>query len=37
MTWSNKLVRVALAVGMLGALALASGANFTDYFFWLWW
>ncbi len=36
MTWSSKVVRIALAVGMLGALALASGANFTDGFvFWL--
>lgn len=35
MTWSYKAVRVALAVGVVGALALAAGANFIDYlFFW---
>jgi hypothetical protein len=33
MTWSYKAVRVALAVGVVGALALAAGANFIDYLF----
>ncbi len=37
MTWSSKVVRLCLAIGVLGALALASGANFTDFLFWLWW
>jgi hypothetical protein len=37
MTWSSKAIRVVLAVGMLGALALASGANFTDFScYWFW-
>jgi hypothetical protein len=37
MTWSSKLIRVALVVGILGALALAVGANFTDYGdYWFW-
>ena len=37
MTWHNKIVRVALVVGLLAALALAVGANFMDYGdFWTW-
>jgi hypothetical protein len=37
MTWKSKVVRVLLVVGVVGALALASGANFLDYgYFWLW-
>lgn len=37
MTWQIKLVRMALAVGVVGVLALASGANFIDFsFFWSW-
>jgi len=37
MTWNNRIVRVAFAVAVLGALALAAGANFvdlSDYWFW---
>jgi hypothetical protein len=30
MTWQTRVVRVALAVGVLAGLALASGANFID-------
>ena len=30
MTWSSKFVRIVLAVGVLGALALAAGANYID-------
>jgi hypothetical protein len=37
MTWGAKAIRVALAVGVLGALALASGANFIELWFWGWW
>jgi hypothetical protein len=37
MTWSSKVVRVALAIGVLGALALASGANFVEYGGWWFW
>ena len=37
MTWNSKIVRIAFVVGVLGALALAAGANFMDYSdFWLW-
>ncbi len=36
MTWGIKAVRVALVVGMLGALALAFGANFVDALWWGW-
>jgi hypothetical protein len=37
MTWSNKFVRIALIVGVLGALALAAGADWVDgsFFGWL--
>jgi hypothetical protein len=35
MTWTNRVVRIALAVGVVGALALASGANMVES--WLWW
>lgn len=35
MTWTSKVVRVALAIGVVGALALASGANWVDQY--LWW
>jgi hypothetical protein len=37
MTWNSRIVRVAFAVAVLGALALAAGANFVDlndYWFW---
>ncbi len=37
MTWGAKAIRVGLAVGVLGALALASGANFIELWFWGWW
>jgi hypothetical protein len=38
MTWSTKVVRVALAIGVAGAVALASGANYVDqWLWWLWW
>jgi hypothetical protein len=37
MTWGSKTVRIVLAVGFLGALALASGANFIEGLFWFWW
>jgi hypothetical protein len=30
MTWKSKFVRVVLVVGVLGALALAFGANFVE-------
>jgi hypothetical protein len=37
MTWKTRIVRVAFAVGVLGALALAAGANFMDFGdYWLW-
>jgi hypothetical protein len=37
MTWHNRVIRLVLVVGVLGALALALGANYLDagdYFFW---
>jgi hypothetical protein len=37
MTWHNKVVRLVLAVAVLGALALAMGANYldiSDFGFW---
>jgi hypothetical protein len=37
MTWGSKVIRVVVAVGVLGALALASGANFVELWFWGWW
>jgi hypothetical protein len=37
MTWSSRVVRVALAIGVVGAVALASGANFVDILWWFWW
>jgi hypothetical protein len=36
MTWQIKVVRVVLAVGVLAGLALASGANFVEIWFWFW-
>jgi hypothetical protein len=37
MTWNSRIVRVLLVVGVLGALALASSANFLDCAnYWLW-
>jgi hypothetical protein len=36
MTWQIKVVRVAFAVGVLAGLALASGANFVEFWFWWW-
>jgi len=37
MTWGNKIVRIALIVGVLAALAVAAGADYIDasYFDWL--
>jgi len=38
MTWTNRVVRIALAVGIVGALALASGANLVEGWWWfLYW
>jgi hypothetical protein len=37
MTWNNKLVRVVVALGVVGGLAIASGANFIDFWFWFGW
>ena len=37
MTWHNRIVRVVFAVGVLGAIALAAGANFIDAGAYLWW
>ncbi len=34
MTWQSRVVRVALAVGVLASLALAFGANFVEYSGW---
>ena len=34
MTWRRKVWGVVLAVLFLGALAMASGANWTDALFW---
>ncbi len=37
MTWHNRIVRVAFAVGVLGAIALAAGANYVDFgAYWFW-
>jgi hypothetical protein len=37
MTWNSKLFRLVLVVGVLGALALALGANYVDFVdFWSW-
>ncbi len=37
MTWQLKVQRVAFAMVVVGALAMASGANYLDYFYnWLW-
>jgi len=37
MTWTSKVVRIALAIGFVGAVALASGANFVDLWWFGWW
>jgi hypothetical protein len=37
MTWNSKVGRVVLVGGLLGAMALASGANFIEWLSWLWW
>jgi hypothetical protein len=37
MTWTSKVVRVALAISVVGALALAMGANFYDGWWWIFW
>ena len=36
MTWRIKVVQVVFAVGVLAALALASGADFVDAVWWCW-
>lgn len=36
MTWKTKVQRVTFAVVVVGALAMASGANWIDWFSWLW-
>ena len=36
MTWKTKVQRVTFAVAVVGALAMASGANWIDWFRWLW-
>ena len=37
MTWSSKVIRVVLAVGVLGAVVLAVGANYLDFGgYWFW-
>ena len=36
MTWKTKVQRVTFAVVVVGALAMASGANWIDCFRWLW-
>jgi hypothetical protein len=37
MTWNIKVFRVVFALGVVGALALASGANFIDFWAWFGW
>jgi hypothetical protein len=37
MTWGNRIVRVALVVGVLGALAVAAGANYIEFLLFWWW
>lgn len=37
MTWSSKIVRLIIVVGVLGAIALATSANFMDFGdYWFW-
>jgi len=36
MTWRIKVVQVVFAVGVLAALALASGADFVEFGWWFW-
>jgi hypothetical protein len=36
MTWRTKVARVSFGVGVLAVLALASGANFVEIFYWIW-
>jgi hypothetical protein len=36
MTWKIKVGRVSFAVAVVGALAMASGAGWWDYFSWAW-
>jgi hypothetical protein len=36
MTWRIKVVQVVFAVGVLAALALASGADFIELGWWFW-
>ena len=37
MTWQVKVVRVALALGVVATLAVAAGAGWVDEFFWWLW
>jgi len=37
MTWTNRVVRIGLVVGVVGALAMAAGANYIDFLFWWFW
>jgi hypothetical protein len=37
MTWQIKVLRVASTVGIISALALASGADFIDFAMRFWW
>jgi hypothetical protein len=36
MTWQVKVVRGALALGVVATLAVAAGAGWVDFFFWSW-
>ncbi len=37
MTWQVKVVRGALALGVVATLALAAGAGWVDFLSWAWW
>ena len=36
MTWKLRILRIAFALAVVSALALAAGANFSDGSFWDW-
>jgi hypothetical protein len=36
MTWQVRVVRGALALGIVGTLALSAGAGWLDWFIWSW-
>ena len=36
MTWQVRVVRGALALGVMGALALSAGAGWLDWLIWSW-